>query len=259
MRKLKSWFCDSESEEEISSEEEAVEGEEVWESVKRKEKNKKKKERSRQRKEKYKAETSLKASRIVGIGPITKATVKHFEKVTNNFEKAKMEAVREYLQFYLRYEEDEIDDLGIIATQLAKDDYVYIVMEDQSNIRELYGRIARCQNPDIETRNFIPPQFFERFMYINSKCKELRSMNSNLKTQMRFGKHDVEVSTKTRGSNDPYKLVPLKELCQTDGKPDKIPDFDDRLKWKKKNDKLTWKPLAGSPVRGKPPSTWLAG
>ena len=209
MKKLKNWFCDSEDEEDISSEEDTTEGEEDWEEVDRKERNVKRKERRRLKKERLKAETSQKASKIVGIGPITRRSVDHFDKELKNFEKAKMAVLREFLQFYLNYDSDEIDDMGIEATQLAKDDILYIVIDDQSNIRELFGRIAQVQNNDIMTRNFIPPQFFERFMHINMRCKELRESNNSIKTQIRFGKHDIEVMTKIRGSDDPYKLTSL--------------------------------------------------
>ena len=258
MSKLKNWFCDSDIEEdEISSEEEAAGREKEWEEVGRKERNIKRKERRKQRKEQLKADTSVKASKIIGIGPVTKMSVDHFEKELQNFEKAKMAAVNEFLQFYLNYEKDEIEDLEIEATQMAKDDIVYIVIKDQSNIHELYRRIAQSQNNDIITRNFIPPQFFERFMHISMRCKDLRESNNNIKTQMRFGRQDIEVMTKVRGSNDPYKLTSLKEICQKEGKPDVIPEFDEKIKWNRKKDKQPRRPLTGSLPKGKPPSMWL--
>ena len=261
MEKLRNWFCDSDSESdnEISSEEEETEDVDDWEAVNRKKKNKMKKEKKKIKIEKYKADTAVKASRIVGIGPITKGSIKHFEKLINDYEKAKLAAVREYLQFYLNYEEDEIEELDIQGTQCAKDDLVYIVIPQQSNIRELYSRIAKSNNRDIVTRNFIPPQYYERFMHISRMCKARREADSSLKTQMRFGKNDIEVLVKMKGSEEPYKNIPIKEICRVDGKLDYIPEFDDKLKWHKRNDKPPRRPQTGSPTKGKPPSTWLEG
>ena len=76
-------------------------------------------------------------------------------------------------------------------TQMAKYNIMYIVNNDQSNIRELYSRIAQSMNNDIVTRNFSPLQFFERFMHISKRCKELREADRNLKTQIRFGRNYV--------------------------------------------------------------------
>ena len=91
-------------------------------------------------------------------------------------------------------------------------------------------------------------------MYISRCCKEQREANSELKTQMRFGKQDVEVLTKLRGSDEPYKIVSLNKFCQG-----KIPAFDDKIKWNKKKDKLPRRPPTGSPNKGKPPSMCLEG
>ena len=163
-----------------------------------------------------KTDTAIKASKIVGLGPIKKDTIKHFERINSNLEKAKLAAVQEYLQYYLNYSNEEIKDLEIKATKLAKDDIIYVVFEDQGDIREIYSRIAQSKNDDLATRNFVPPQFFNRYMHISAKCKELRENDPAIKTQMRFGKHDVEVLTKTRGSRDPYKITPLHVICRNE-------------------------------------------
>ena len=105
MSKLRNWFCDSDSEE-ISSEEEEGAGENEWEAVKRKDKNVKRKERWKQRKDRFKAETAVKVSKIVGVGPVKRVSVNHFEKEHKDFEKAKMATVKKFLQIYLNYEED---------------------------------------------------------------------------------------------------------------------------------------------------------
>ena len=81
--------------------------------------------------------------------------------------------------------------------------------------------------------------------------------NPNIKTQMRFGKHDVEVLTKIKGSRDPFKLAPLNEFCRSiAGKAELIPEFDENIKWNMKKDRLPREELFGSPNKGLPPSMW---
>ena len=91
-------------------------------------------------------------------------------------------------------------------------------------------------------------------MYISKMCKEMRESNPNIKTQMRFNKHDVEVLTKSRGSSEPYKVTPLTDICGEDGKVEDIPSFDDKIKWNMKKDRLPRNTTSGSPIRGLPPS-----
>ena len=108
MKRLKNWFCDSDTEDEISSEEDEKAGEKEWEAIDRKEKNRRRKEKRRERDMKMKTDTATKASKIVGLGPIKKDTIKHFKNINGNLEKAKLAAVEEYLQYYLNYSNEEI-------------------------------------------------------------------------------------------------------------------------------------------------------
>ena len=79
-----------------------------------------------------KTTTAQKASKIIGIGPIKTKTIQHFEKIHGDLEKAKVAAVQEFLQYYLNYTMTEINDMGITATKLAKDDIVYVVLESRA-------------------------------------------------------------------------------------------------------------------------------
>ena len=42
-------------------------------------------------------------------------------------------------------------------------------------------------------------------MYLNKACSEYRGLYPKIKTQLRFGSHDVEIMMKEKGSKDPYK------------------------------------------------------
>ena len=236
MKKIRSWFQDSDSESsEDSSEEE--DDNQVWEDVNRIEKKKLKKERQIQRKEKLQKETATKASLTVGIGPVTKDTLRHFEDTEKDTKKAEEAAVKEFLGFYLKYGDNELEKLEIKATQVApKEDMIYVAFADKKDVQDIYSRAARCRNEEVSTRNFIPPQFFERYMFLSRKCADARKESGNtLKTQMRFNKHDVEVLTKVKGSEEGYKKIDLSEICDADD----IPSFDASIKWRKKNHKTT--------------------
>ena len=162
-----------------------------------------------------------------------------------------MAATKEFLNFYLRFSENEIKELDIKALQTSpKDDIMYLAFNNQSSVRNIYRRIAQCKNSDVVTRNFVPPQFFERYMFLSKKCTEMRNIDKNLKTQMRFGKFDVEILTKMRGQSDPFKLIPLQDICD----PETIPKYDNEIKWQKKTELGNLRKLESQPPGRKPPS-----
>ena len=45
---------------------------------------------------------------MVGIGPITSETLEHFDEISDNFKIAKIQAVKEFFSFYLRYDKTEL-------------------------------------------------------------------------------------------------------------------------------------------------------
>ena len=85
-------------------------------------------------------------------------------------------------------------------------------------------------------------------MFLSKKCAELRNEKQDIKTQIRFGKSDVEVLTKTKGQDEPFKLARLETICRGES----IPKFDHNLTWKRKDDNP--KKIDESPARGNPPS-----
>ena len=56
---------------------------------------------------------------MVGLGPITRQSIDHHYKATGNIETAKIRAIREYLNCYLKFEEDEIESMEIMETLTA--------------------------------------------------------------------------------------------------------------------------------------------
>ena len=109
---------------------------------------------------------------------------------------------------------------------------LYIAVEKHEVIVEICRRIAECSNPEIFARNFVPPQFFQRYCALNQLCANMRAENSAVKTQLRFNKHDIEILTKRKGTPDPYRIFKLSEEERG-----KIPKFDHSLAWNRKTER----------------------
>ena len=245
MKKLRSWFCDNpESDKSGFSDVE-------WEGVSRKFKNKLRKKKAAAKKKAKQDDTTEKDERILGIGPIVASTLKFFMRKTNNIEKAKIGAVQEWLAFYLKFEDEEIQQMDINATQLAaKGDIIYVSFDNSDSIKEIHMRAAECRNDEIILRNYIPPQYYQRYVAISAICKDMCSSETNLKTQMRFKHGDIEVLTKYKGSEEPYRILPLTELKDFDS----IPGYDHSIRWNKKVDRPARREITSSPRRGYPES-----
>ena len=61
------------------------------------------------------------------------------------------------------------------------------------------------RNDNLVIRQYIPPGFYKRYIEINKKCTEARANDSTLKTQLRFGKRDVELFIKFKGEEKPLQ------------------------------------------------------
>ena len=121
----------------------------------------------------------------------------------------------------------------------------------RADIRELYSRKAESRNDNLTIRNYVPPNFHERFMFLNKICAEKRAENPQLKTQIRFGKKDVEIYTKLRGDDHGFKKVPLEDFTD----PKMIPKFDAKIKWRRYKDKIPRISNKRWEDRGERPST----
>ena len=143
--------------------------------------------------------------------------------------------MRNFLKKYLKFYDTEIDDMKITETSMAakRDNVIYVAFQDISDIREIRIRIAECKNPVITARNYVPPQLYNRYMYLNKLCSTLRAKDETLKTQLRFTNKDIEVLTKEKGSDNPFKpvsLCSLVDLCD-------LPSFDSTKKWRQRLDR----------------------
>ena len=240
----KKWFA------ELSSEEE--EQGEVWDKVERLSKNKEKNEKKRKLRRKKMIDTFNKANHMIGLGPVKKRSIDYHYNLTKDYDLAKEEAVKEFLEFYLKFSKEEIEELDIVETKISNgdDEVIYIAVEDDEQIKNIHRRKAECRNDDIIIRNFIPPQIWKRFMELNRICGERRKIDSNLRTQIRFGKQDLELLVKERGTDEPFRFVNLETFLENDV----LPGYDYNIKWEHKPDRPPRRKVTASPNRGFLPS-----
>ena len=178
--KVHHWFGESASEESSSESDtgssEYDENEENWSKIERNKKKYERRKRSRDRKEKKMAEVASKARRMAGVGPITDHEIDLQRKKTKNYEMAKVWAVKSHLADKYEYNQEELDELVILETKRTnKDNIVYIAVEEERDIRDIYYRKAECQRDETVVKHYIPPpQYWERFSALNKICAQRR-------------------------------------------------------------------------------------
>ena len=194
------WFGDDQDKEDSDiSSDNLEEEEEDWKEVDRRKKNSvKAKERKDKRKRKME-ETALKMKMMIGVGPISRGSVEHFNRRVKDEKLARKMAVEEFLHHYLEFNEEEISELNILETKHSKDDVIYLALDNEEHIKEIRFRRAACGNDNLVVRDFIPPQYHERYMALARKAAERRTEDPELKTQIRWGNKDVEMFTKKEG------------------------------------------------------------
>ena len=199
-----------------------------WKEVDDIKKNKLKKIKQREKRKRKQAETAMKARAMLGIGPVTKEIIQFHENKEVNKDIARLNAAEDFLSYHLDFNRKELDSLDIRETKEGKDNVIYIAVANPDMIREIHYRKAESRNDELIARNYVPPQFYARYMYINKMCSEERSKNSSLKTQMRFGPKDIEVYTKLKGQDKPFRKVELEVFVDMK----ELPNFDHKLSWK---------------------------
>ena len=230
MSKLRKWFgVETESGSESSTDSNDSNDSEEWSQVERKKRNKLKLKMQDKKKLHKQSMNASRASHIIGLSPIHPETVQGYMSKGIKFEQAKLAAVRNYLQFYLKFEDDEVDNMDIKETMTAAkgDNTLYVAFQDKSDIREIHLRMAECGNADLNSRNYIPPGFYARYMAANKRCTEFRHSNPDMKTQIRFGEMDIDILTKERGTDEPYRSVDINDFMGES----ELPVFDHSRRW----------------------------
>ena len=236
---------------------ESSEEEEGWSEVERVRKKEEKRKKTANKRKEMKKECASRAACMASMGPITRNSINFFRDKGEDFEVAKKSAVREFLTYYFNYDENDFEEFEIKETRLStKDDnIVNVALSSEDAIRNLYIRKAEMRLEDITLRTYIPPNFHERFMGINRICTERRSLNPLLKTQLRFGKRDVEIYTKIKGDDIGFRKVSIEDFIGDTT----IPDFDRNIKWKRYLDRPPRRTTNQWESRGQRPSTQNKG
>ena len=125
-------------------------------------------------------------------------------------------------------------DIVITDTKISgkKDDIMYVVFNTPTKVMDVRHRIADCQNPEIKTRDYIPPIIFDRYSALGRHASDLRD-------------NDIALFTKQKGTDDPLEVVDMEELR----KKVHLPAIDYSVKWGKKQDRQSWRRT--SPSTGK--------
>ena len=206
-----------------------------WSEVENRKRNEIKKKNQRKKKKDLEESTSRKAANMIGIGPINLDKLMNYKNENKTYENMKIEVIKDFLATELAYEPDELEELIICETKLATngENIIYLALENYEQVKEIHLRKAELKNDTINTRNFIPPNFYERFIYLNKICKEERMRNPDMKTQLRFGNKNIEIFVKYKGDNAPFKKIPISDLTD----PDLVPGFNHSIHWKRHIDR----------------------
>ena len=178
------------------------------------------------------ADCAFKAGHMIGIGPLKKATAVERMKSGDNFEEAKTATLKDLLKDNLGYIDEELGKLSVTEmkfTTRGEEDILYVAFANKEDIKELYVRKAESGNDEISLRNYVPPNYYARYMSLNSICAEKRTANPKLKTQLRFGETDVEIYVKYRDENTGYRQVKISDFMD----PAQVPQFDPKIRWKR--------------------------
>ena len=65
-------------------------------------------------------------------------------------------------------------------------------------------------------------------MALSRECADRRRTNKDLKTQIRFGKRDIELFTKEKGKGEAFKKVDLGDFMDTKN----LPPYNHKISWK---------------------------
>ena len=223
---ITTWFGDTSEEDDTDSD-----SSDGWTEVERKRKNTERRRRTKRMKKEKEVRCAAKAACMAGVGPIKMSDIMNLVDGGMKFEDAKIEVLHNFLKENLGFNDTELSELSLVETKFATkgDNVLNVAMSNQEHIRELHIRRAESQNDRIIVRNFISPNFYKRYMTINRICTDRRAEDPRLKTQLRFGKSDVELFTKYRGEESGYRHTKLEDFMDTY----ELPRFDHDLKWRK--------------------------
>ena len=251
----KDWFGDNTEDDSLSSSSSSDQGEkgqDEWEVISRKKERLMKKKLQKDKRKDKMAELAERMQHMVGVGPISTESEKHFLKETNDPIEATKMAIREFLEYNLDFNEDELENLDIRDTKrAAKDNVLYFALQDPQKVKEIHYRKALSGNNDLIVRDYIPPQYHARYIALRKRATQMRAEDHLLKTQIRWGLKDVKIFTKEKGTQDQFCKQDLKDFMGEVP----LPAFDTRIQWEVRKDNQPRRQLDFKKSRVALPST----
>ena len=152
---MKHWFSENFSESDLDSSQGEESGQ--WTEVERQRQNQNKRKEKKLKIKQRMKDLETKMKHMVGVGPIPMESIEHFEKNSKDQNEAMIKSVKEYLKYYLQFDDTELQEMNFMDTKkAAKDDVIYFALEDQQDIREIYYRKAASGNDDLCVRDYNP-------------------------------------------------------------------------------------------------------
>ena len=202
-------------------------------------KNKEKREKEIEKKRKKVEKAAYIGKCTIGVGPILKELINYFHKITGDYSLAKKMAAGEFLQGYLKFDENDMNDMDITDTKISGkgDNIMYIVLDCPEKVINIRKRVADCRNENIKMQDYIPPQFFLRYSALSKYSHELRSSNPDIKMQIRFSDDNIVLYTKLKGTQEPFLPENMPELIERI----KLPAIDPNADWKRREELPPWR------------------
>ena len=117
MKAIKRWFGeDTDSSDNSDS---SDNNEDEWNNIERAKKNKEKKQRRKTLLKDKEMMTARKAQRMIGFSPIKYKSVEHYQENGYNYNDAKKMALREYLEYFLNFSQDELNGMTVHETMMS--------------------------------------------------------------------------------------------------------------------------------------------
>ena len=119
------------------------------------------------------------------------------EETSEDLNKAKFEIHREKAGLELLSHELAMTDHKIVQSKWnEKASILWVELENEEQVKEVFSMAAYYKNQKVRILTFFPSEIFARMKELETKSKEERKRNSNLKYQVRIGYDDIKLFLK---------------------------------------------------------------
>jgi len=162
------------------------------------------------------------SKRIIGLKPISNYNIQFYTSEGSTKHEAEKLAGEEFLSHFLKFTEEEIGDLKIVKTKHNDKSNILYMEMDPMSVLNLFRRGSKAKNKEFSLVNFIPPQYFSRYVEAQSMCKKLREENPENHYTVRLN-NDVDIMI--READEKYWNKLQGNYKQN------LPEYDDSKSW----------------------------